>query len=197
MEAVESGGKRRLPGWKFAVTTVLILASCLFVWVATAPKRVEKFIASRPTLPPPNLSSCTSVETEYLPSALGYFFPGTSTQKLFSREELDFLQTLGTSVVDDKEAIERFADDVSRAFYTRYAHNSHSLGNFMNVRCFRDGEQLTSFVMVGPFIRTRDGHEFEFKSDRTNWQKMRPQIWPLEMRVYCCLFQNQMEIIRQ
>lgn len=134
---------------------------------------------------PPDLSGCTRITIEYLPSALEYFFPGKDSHKHLSPEELQYLQSLGVHAVDDQEVIKGFAHDVTRSRYDGPAEHSLGIANGISVYCYRDNEEVAAFFMIGGLIQTRDEHQFEFKAERTNWRAMRPPIWNLQQRVSC------------
>ena len=134
---------------------------------------------------PPDLSSCTRITIEYLPSTLEYFFPGKSSHKHLSPEELQYLRSLGVHVVDDEEVIKGFAHDVGRAVYDGPAEHSLGIANAISVYCYRDDEKVVAFFMLGGLIQTRDEHQFEFKAKHTNWRAMRPPILNLQQRVSC------------
>lgn len=132
---------------------------------------------------PPDLSWCTRITIHYFPSTREYFFPGYSHS--FSQEELDYLETIKVVVIDDAETIKGFAHDVGRSVYDGPASNSLLQSHIAVFDCYRDGEQIADFHIISGLIQTSDGDAFEFKSERTDWRKMRPHVWAMEMRVSC------------
>lgn len=114
-----------------------------------------------------------------------YFFPGASVEWLFSPEERDYLESLKKLVVHDRETIRRFAQDVGAAEYKGPNNRSYGIANAAHVICYAEDEQLTSFIMIGGSIQTQDGHEFQFKARRTDWQAIHPRISQLRMRLAC------------
>lgn len=158
------------------------LALCVFLLLSLSGCQSEP-TRQRPS--PPDLSSCTRITIEYLPSTLEYFFPGTSGHEHFSPEEMHYLETLEARVVDDEELIKGFAHDVSRAVYDGPAHHGIGIANMMSIHCYSNAEELAAFAMIGGLIQTRDEHQFEFKTERTDWQAMRPPIQNLQQRVSC------------
>ena len=181
MRYVNSGYKTAFHKRALTLTTIVIVASyapaCRFL---SPGKHGDE---GKPS--PPDLSGCTRITIEYLPSTLEYFFPGKDSHKLLSPEELQHLKTVDVHVVDDQEVIQGFAHDMARAIYDGLAEHGIGIANIMSIHCYSNGEELAALSMLGPIIQTRDEHQFEFKTERTDWRAMRPPIWNLEQRVSC------------
>jgi len=88
-------------------------------------------------------------------------------------------------VVEDEETIKGFAHDVGQSVYHGPASDSLLQANVAVFNCYRDSEQIADFHMISGLIQTSDGDAFKFKSERTDWRKMRPQVWAMERRVSC------------
>ncbi len=132
---------------------------------------------------PPDLSSCTRIRIHYFPSTREYFFPGYYHS--FSQEELDYLQAIKVVAINDEETIKGFAHDVGRSVYYGPAMSGLAQAHIAVFNCYRDSEQIAEFHIISGLIQTSDGDAFRFKSDRTDWRKMRPPVWAMEMRASC------------
>jgi hypothetical protein len=131
---------------------------------------------------PPDLSGCTRIEILYFPWRLEHFL-GVSLYS-FGQEELDYLETIKVVVVVDEQTIKDFAHDVGQSIYI--APNMPRIANKIpTFNCFRDGEQIVKFHMISDLIETSEGCAFRFKSERTDWRKVIPPVWAMEMRVSC------------
>ncbi len=171
--------------WGNGAQAFRIVVLCAFVFLALPACREHMAQPTSMAPSPPDLSHCTRIEIAYFPSTLKYFFPGASVQWLFSPEERGCLESLKKIVVHDRETIRRFAQDVGAAEYQGPNNRSYGIANAAHVICYREDEQLTSFIMIGGSIQTQDGHEFQFRTNGTNWQAIHPRISQLQMRLDC------------
>jgi len=134
-------------------------------------------------LPAPNLSGCTRVEIQYQPSMLEYFFPYAGQQSLLSPSEKEYLQSLRTIVVDDRERLKAFAQNVNEALDGGIITE----GSTAHVICYHDGERLTSFTVYDDTaIETEEKQRFWYSHGLKSLRMLTPQILqPFELRVQC------------
>jgi len=186
MRSSSGTAKGRSSKPKLLIVAVVILASCAPACREKSPGRHGDGGSGQPKPSPPNLSGCTRITIKYLPSTLEYFFPSKTSHKHLSPEELQYLESLDVHVIDDEQVIEGFAHDMARAVYDGPAEHSLGIGNVTRVYCYRGEEEVAAFFTLGgPLIQTRDEHQFELKTERTDWRAMRPPIRNLLQRVSC------------
>jgi len=140
---------------------------------------------------PPDLSRCTRVEIQLLPSTLTFFCPVCGNpylRNLMSPTEKAYLKSLQTIVLDDHERIKAFANDIGRLSYLRPVVARIREADRMHFVCYHNGEHLTSFTLIAIFIRTEDGHYFGsrgFPSIAEFISQIQKQIKPFELRAEC------------
>jgi hypothetical protein len=98
---------------------------------------------------------------------------------------MQYLHTFKMVILDNGETIKGFAHDVGRAVYDGPVMGRLNSKDIVSVHCYRDSEEVSAFAIIGGLIQTDDGHWFKFNSDKTDWRRIRPKIWHLEMRVDC------------
>ncbi|MHC4569644.1 MAG: hypothetical protein ACYTE3_28290 [Planctomycetota bacterium] len=127
----------------------------------------------------PNLSDCTRLEIQYQPSMLEYCFPYAGEQGLLNTAEKQNLRSQRTIVVDDREQLEAFAQDVSEAI----DEGIITEGRTAYVVCYHDDERLTSFTVYDDTaIETEEKQRFWY----SHGLKLTPQtLQPFELRVRC------------
>lgn len=130
-------------------------------------KSEEAEVKKFPRLLAEDVSHCTRIEICYQPSMFEYFFPYAKQQSLLSAAEKQHLQSLRTIVVDDKELIKAFAEEIGEGL-----HMGAIVTEFRKVHavCYRNDERLTSFTVYGdrtifgalrlPLLQTDDSHTF-------------------------------------
>lgn len=134
---------------------------------------------------PPNLTSCTKVEIRYHPSMLDYYFPYAGQQSLLSPEEIRYLKTVRTIVLEDTEDLKAIINDIG--------NGTPTIGGITRQRsvayvvCYDGSEHLMSFpiynnldslVINGMYLFTRN-EGFQSLKVAT------PQIQLIELRVRC------------
>lgn len=134
--------------------------------------------------PPPDLSECTRLEVEYR------MYPGETDwpSHLFSPEELAYLKSRETVVIEDGELIELLAHEVVRAKYEGI--HPEPLGSAaLMVRVFAGGgpKKTTSFQIWYGQLRTEDGHMFYNRGLPSVLAKLRPEVEPFRNRKFCAL----------
>lgn len=149
-----------------------------------------------PGPPPPDISSCTHIELRYSPSKLEYFI---SNQGLFSTEEVNEVESLVPTVIDDLEVIEALAHDVSQGTFLWYTGKGRSgFINFINIIGYRDGEFVTAFVKTNGCVLTGT-KEYDYKNDvwpsleKLKSQILKSKLKPLILRNKCA---SKMELLK-
>ena len=141
--------------------------------------------AQKPPKPsPPDLSRCTRLKINLFPSTIEYIFLSPKDQNVLSIEEIEYLKSLKTIILDDKNSIEDFARDVSSASYSR-SGGTVGIYNIVGFNCYHNGEHMTTFTDYGGSIRTQDGHWFDYNRRSVGLKTLTPQIWPYILRRDC------------
>jgi len=144
----------------------------------------KKTIERRPKYNPPDFTTCTRVEIEYEPSMLEYFYPYRSQQALLSREEMQYLRSETTIVLEDSERINDFANEIKQAEHGTGGIVSEK--NKANVICYRDGRRVTSFIVYdNSSIETKQKQRIKYFNGFVNMRMLPPQIQPFELRMQC------------
>jgi hypothetical protein len=157
------------------------------VWTICEGKDYPRLRLESPEPPkpsPPDLSHCTRLKIKLLPSTLKFLFPSPKDRGLLSPEEIDYLKSLKTIILDDKNSIEAFARDVSLGSYSKTGGNLAKY-NFINFICYHNSERLTSFDDFGTSIGTEDGHWFKYNRRSVGLRTLTPQIWAYKLRRDC------------
>jgi len=139
---------------------------------------------------PPDLSRCTRVEIQYLPSMLEYFFPYKGQQKLLSPAEKEYLQSLKTVVVEDQKHLKDLTHEVSSLSFIGTKRGTITSPRMANIACYRDDKRLTSFTIYlsewsASFMRTEEMNRFRCTGGLRSLNILTLQIQPFELRVKC------------
>ncbi|MEN6427047.1 MAG: hypothetical protein ABFE13_16960 [Phycisphaerales bacterium] len=141
----------------------------------------EKY--DRPKTHPPDLSRCTRLEILYQPSLLDCFFPYPNERTLLSPEELTYLQSLRTVIVDDQEQIKAFSRELSKQ---KIIGGIISERSSAHVVCYDDSDHLTSFTIYdGRAIVTEDGQCIRCIEVMPSLKRLTATIQPFALRLEC------------
>jgi hypothetical protein len=144
----------------------------------------------RSEINPPEMNTCTKVEIQYQPSMLEYFFPYQSQQSLLARQEIEYLQSQSSIVIEDKKVINEFANEVKETKHTEGGIVSEK--SKANVIGYHDSSRLTSFVVYDDTsIENKQKQRIKYDSDLQSLRKFTPQIQSFELRMCCaCNLRN-------
>jgi hypothetical protein len=169
---------------KFKVCGIINFCFLLLLTTPSCRKQISAPEMQKPS--PPDLSCCTHVELTYHPSTVDYFFWGDKEKSLLNTEEIEYLQSFKTIVVDDPEAIKALAHDVSLGTYSGPDVGSIGIKNVVYFNCYSNDELIKSFMWIGNTICTEDKQRFEYDKEWINLlQVLTPQIWKFGLRASC------------
>jgi len=133
----------------------------------------------------PDLTSCTEVEIYFTPSPLEYLFPHAVNHSLFNAEEMEYLQSRQTFLVQDTNAVQTFLKQVVKGYRSGGFVHQDSVAEF---DCYRGGERLTSFgVYADEIVETENGAQTWYLARTLDLRMLLPGIHNLEQRVQCAL----------
>ncbi|MHC4807509.1 MAG: hypothetical protein ACYTBX_14800 [Planctomycetota bacterium] len=139
---------------------------------------------SWPEYNPPDLTNCTRVEIQYEPSMLEYFYPYQSQQSLLDKEEMQYLGSEKTIVVEDATDINDFANEVRQA--KQGVGGIVSEKSRADVFCYDGSRLVTSFIVYDDTsIEIEQKGRIKYSSDLQSLRKLTPHIKPLELRMQC------------
>jgi hypothetical protein len=134
---------------------------------------------------PPDLTHCTRVEIQYLPSLLDELFMGYRPADLLDPNELAHMQSLNPIIVEQRTRIEALARKISLGTY-RKESGYPAMRDFAKVAGYCKGEQVESFaIMDGPYVRTKDGTLFHYHGVNLNLLDITTDLGPLLLRIGC------------
>jgi hypothetical protein len=99
---------------------------------------------------PPDLSSCTRLEIQYIPSALDCLIGSEFARGLFTAAEIKDIEAIKKIVVRDSDRIEAIANDLSTGTYRGTAEGPPRVSCGLKVVCYQGEEILTYFEAFGP-----------------------------------------------
>jgi hypothetical protein len=152
---------------KFKVFIILIFSALSIYFLLISLCYLRKIINPKLFGPsPPDLSSCTHIEIQFLPSTLKKIIYDDKLQILFNTEEIKYLESLKTITIDDPELIKKLAHDIRLASYGGSFEGGISAKAFAYVICYRNTERVTSFTDYIYSICTESGNWFDFERSR-------------------------------
>jgi len=134
----------------------------------------------------PGLHSYEKIEIQYKPSMLEYFFPYKSQQSLLSPDEMEYLQSDKTIVLNDKQDIHTVAHFIphTRADTTvvvgRLRYRSHA-----DVVCYSESKPFLSFSICNDDIIVIERRYVIGFEGFPSLKKLTPQIQAIDLRMHC------------
>jgi hypothetical protein len=142
-----------------------------------------------PSHGPPDIVGSTRIEIHYPEAAIGYFFPSSGIEEsIFTLEEREYVHSLETWVVGNRDSIRRFARDLGQGTYSGEQRGvPKSFG--VHITCYRDGEKLASFTVYGGgVVVTDDRVRFKYQPGMPNLTVLEPPgIQRFKVRWQCAL----------
>jgi len=136
----------------------------------------------------PDIRFCTGVEIKYQPSVLEFFFPYRGQQILFNPEQIEYIQSIQTILVNDPEDIKTFVNDIKRII-PRYGYHG---GVFSDIRkahvvCHSKDGFHTSFSIYNDrcFVTDDESLQFIYPDEFQGLRRLTPHIRPFELRIQC------------
>lgn len=135
---------------------------------------------------PPDLTGCTRIEFRFLPSALTYCFPTGGSETILNPDELQYLTSLETLVMEDQEVIKALARHFSRGRYRRGSYGQYfGVADAICMTCYRGGKPAVSFEDRGRLLGTEGGRWFEYDQPHGLLGQLAPQVEALRLRSSC------------
>jgi hypothetical protein len=132
-----------------------------------------------------NLRTCTKLEICYKHSALEYFFPLAINQSILSHEEIEYLQSEQTFVIEDRNIIKSFAKEITDGSPFYGIVNESNIAHF---DCYNNNEHLTSFTTYGDLIvEAEEKLQLLKQKDSLSIGMLPPEIQKLQYRVQCAI----------
>ena len=143
-----------------------------------------KEIVRWPKYNPPDLTTCTRVEIQCEPSMLEYFYPYQSQQSLLDKEEMEYLGSEKTIIIEDATDINDLANEVKQA--KQGVGGIVSEKSKANVFCYDGSRLVTSFIVYDDTsIEIEQKARIKYSSGLQSLRKLTPHIQPLELRMRC------------
>ncbi|MHC4117194.1 MAG: hypothetical protein ACYSWO_06770 [Planctomycetota bacterium] len=157
----------------------------------------------------PGLHSYEKIEIQYKPSILEFFFPYKSQQSLLSPDEMEYLQSDKTIVLNNKQDIHTVAHFIphTRADTTVLVGLPVRYRSHGEVVCYSEGNPFLSFFIYNDNAIVIDGYRLLSFEGFPSLKKLTPQIQAIDLRTRCAAnlkihwyrfrFYNMREAIRQ
>ncbi len=135
----------------------------------------------------PDLTSCKKIEIKYQPSTLDYFFPFAFQKKLLNSEELKYLQSEKTFVLEDTEQIKILSDDVSNAItdFTSGGAIVIRYRNHVGVNCSYDSKPAMSLLIYNDNDIKIEGNVIPCPKGFPSLKTLTPHIKAIDLRMQC------------
>jgi hypothetical protein len=138
---------------------------------------------------PPDMNSCIKLEIQYQPSMLEYFFPYKSQHSLFTRQEIEYLKSQNSIVIEDKKVIDEFANELKQTGHIEGGIVSEK--SKANVTCYQGSRQVTSFIVYDDScLENKQNQRIKYRGGLQSLRKCTPQIQSFELRM-CCAYNLQ------
>lgn len=156
--------------------------------------REEKQPAQSTEASPPELTGCTRIDVNYLPSAIESFFYHDRDKALLSETELAHLNSLGAISVDDPNRIDVFAKTVASGVPGESLIGTSSGGPYARLICYRGAQVIASLTVSHNVIATPDGLWLRYSGPNYHrWRgplmgillELTPDLRPLVLRQVC------------
>jgi hypothetical protein len=135
----------------------------------------------------PGLHSYEKIEIQYKPSILEFFFPYKSQQRLLSPDEMEYLQSDKTIVLNDAQDIYTVAHFIphTRADTTVFVGIPVRYRSHAEVVCYSGGKPFLSFFIYNDDTIVIDGMELLSFEGFPSLKKLTPKIQAIDLRTRC------------
>jgi len=178
-------GIKRIMSHRFVRTATVV---CCLALLSTACRKQpsDPNVTAAETPPPPDLSQCTRIEVWVEPSALeALVIPPPNEPNVLSAEEVRWIESLETMVIDDPAYIQALAQNVSMSSYGGPRHGGIAIIPVYHVSGQRGEQRLVSFQIKGPVILTEDDHFFRRSLPLRRSVSLTPALDPFRWRLKC------------
>lgn len=127
------------------------------------------------------IGDCTRIEIRYEPSVLAYCFPDQREQDLLSETEREYLESLETIEITDRDDIWALAGSLG-GDYGPVTFTGKSRAEVVG---YRESERIVSLTVYRRALITADGHPFYRDEGFAALREITPQVQPFEMRMQC------------
>jgi hypothetical protein len=137
----------------------------------------------------PGLHSYDKIEIQYKPSILEFFFPYKSQQSLLSPDEMEYLQSDKTIVLNNAQDIYPVAHFIphTRADNTVFVGLPVRYRSHAEVVCYNKGKPFLSFSIYNDDTIVIDGYELFSFEGLPSLKKLTPQIQAIDLRIRCAV----------
>jgi len=143
----------------------------------------------------PGLHSYEKIEIQYKPSILEYFLPYKSQQSLLSPDEMEYLQSDKSIVLNNKQDIHTLAHFIphtragtavdTRADTTVIVGFPVRYRGHAEVVCYSEGKPFLSFSIYNDDVIVIDGYKLLRPEGFPSLKKLTPQIQAIDLRTRC------------
>ena len=106
-------------------------------------------------------------------------------RSLLSDEEIEYLESLETMVVEDRTAIKNLAETLSSASYKGVNWLPVSRVNDTLVVCYRNAERIRTLLIDSDYITTGNAHVWKHAYISTVIASLTPELDPFRWRLEC------------
>jgi hypothetical protein len=132
---------------------------------------------------PPDLTNCTRVEIQYLPSLVENLFRSRQPADLLNPSELTHVQSLNPIVVKEERRIKALAQKINSG--THFSRGLPVRLPDAKVTGYRGTEEVVSFtILQGPYVVTR-GDVFYYGDAGVSLLGIATDMGPLLLRLHC------------
>ena len=134
---------------------------------------------------PPDLTVCSQIEIEYIPSTLESLFRSRRGRAVLSPDEIEYLESLQRFTLEEREDIEALAGIIARGTYVDTRQSVPAVVPWARIICTNGDEAAPVVLQVADdFIITEDRRYFRLH--RHGWVlQFTPQVLPFTKRQSC------------
>jgi len=134
---------------------------------------------------PPDLASCTRIELQNESTLAAYPFNESEKNIFLTADEEQYLRSLKSIMIEDRERILDLAHEVALAQYEGWRPKPTKVDGPMRIIAYYGSGRRISFMIWGPYLETEDGHVFYNTNFDSVLYRVRPQILPFRLRKDC------------
>jgi len=164
---------------------------CIFFALILPSCRKQSQPKPLPGPPPPDLSDCTHIELRYSPSKFEYYLSKDKYRDFFSTEEVNDVESLVPTIIDDPEFIKMLVHDVNQGTFDIYYEGRLAImPQSINIIGYRNGDFETAFLKSHNRIYTgTEIYDYENEVwpslEKLKSQDLVSKIQPLRLRKKC------------
>jgi len=136
-----------------------------------------------------DLTSCTKLEILYEPSMLDFFFPFDGQQSFISDEEIKFLQSQKTIIIENPKDINAFSQEIIKEEPDASIYSIPVRQRSMaQIACYREDELFMTLLITNnhfPILIKEGQFRLIYKRGLQSIKEFTPQIRQLDLRFEC------------